>query len=183
VPAGQVVPDPPPPPLMVQAGQAAACDPQALMAALVEERVGGAFWAPEQDPWTRVARDDDEARLVAALRGGGACGAAVAERIMASGVPHDPFTGEPTDWIAAVRLLGGWRRLIEANRAYAAIFGIAGWKRTTLDALLWDGTGPVRSRSDTRGLRSGWHGWRAVRRGWTANWRRWALRGARSRTG
>ena len=140
---------------LVRAGRGPVGDPQALMAALVEERVGGAFWAPEQDAWTRTGRDDDEARLVAALQGGGAGGLAVAERIMAAGAPYDPFTGAAMDWIAAVRLLGEWRRLIEANRAYAAIFGIAGWKRVTLDALLWDGTGAVRYRGDARGLRSG----------------------------
>jgi capsular polysaccharide export protein len=41
-------------------------------------------------------------------------------------------------------MLSAWRELIFANRRYAAIFGIARWKRVTMDALLWDGTVPIR---------------------------------------
>jgi len=139
---------------LVVAGQGEACDPAELARALVEERVGGAFWAPETDPWTRP-RDDAESALVKGLRHGGECGPAVAERIMAGCAPRNPFTGEPMGWIAAVRLLGAWRRQIESNRAFAGIFGIAGWKRATLDAMLWDGTGPVRYRRSACGLRAG----------------------------
>jgi capsular polysaccharide export protein len=62
-----------------------------------------------------------------------------AEAIMAQGVPHDPFTGAPMGFVAAARLLGQWRRMIEDNRRIVAIFGIAGWKKATLDALLWNG--------------------------------------------
>jgi capsular polysaccharide export protein len=139
---------------LVVAGQGEACDPAELARALVEERVGGAFWAPERDPWTR-AHDDAESALVHGLRHGGDCGPAVAERIMAGASPRDPFTGDPMGWIAAVRLLGAWRRQIESNRAIAGVFGIAGWKRATLDAMLWDGTGPVRYRRHVCGLRGG----------------------------
>lgn len=55
-----------------------------------------------------------------------------------------PFTG--ADWTIdqTITQLGEWRRLIEGNRAFRAIFGVARWKRVTLDPLLWDGTGPVR---------------------------------------
>lgn len=55
-----------------------------------------------------------------------------------------PFTGEPWDLLQAISQLGEWRRLIEGNRDFRAIYGVARWKRVTLDALLWDGTGPVR---------------------------------------
>lgn len=141
---------------LVWAGEVGkAPDPAALAAALVEERVGGRFWAPQSDPWTRAAPGDAEAALVHGLRLGGDCGPAVAERIMAGAHCRDPFSGEPMGWIDAVRLLGKWRRLIEANRQFAAIFGIAGWKRETVDAMLWDGTGPVRYRDCAAGLRGG----------------------------
>lgn len=130
-------------------------DPHDLARAIVEERVGGCFWTPEFDPWTRGTRGDREAAMVQGLREAGVCAPAVAERIMEGAHCRDPFSGAPMGWIEAVRLLGKWRRMIESNRQYAAIFGIAGWKRETLDAMLWDGTGPVRYRDDAAGLRGG----------------------------
>jgi len=141
--------------VLVVAGDAPMADPAEFAAALVEERVGGAFWAPEHDPWTRNNREAGEPRWVCGLREGGECAPAVGERIMRGFAPCNPFTGGPMGWIEAVRLLGQWRRMIEANRAYAAIFGIAGWKRETLDALLWDGTGAVRYRHCPMNLRGG----------------------------
>ena len=121
----------------------AACD--ALAAALVAARVGGAFWHPARDPWgDGGAVDAGEAALVAALRGGGA-GARAAVRAICGGLEaRDPFFGGALDWAGAVALLAGWRALIEANRGFAGIFGIARWKRATMDAMLWDGAGPVR---------------------------------------
>jgi capsular polysaccharide export protein len=55
-----------------------------------------------------------------------------------------PFTGE--DWSAmdAIAQLADWRQLIDANRRINAVYGIAGWKRVTLDAMLWNGSSPVR---------------------------------------
>lgn len=55
-----------------------------------------------------------------------------------------PFTGEPWPILRLIEQLGEWRRLIERNRSFAAIYGVARWKRVTADPLLWDGTGPVR---------------------------------------
>ena len=55
-----------------------------------------------------------------------------------------PFSGKPISAAEAIALLADWRRLIDANRAVAAIYGVARWKRVTLDPLLWDGTGRVR---------------------------------------
>lgn len=52
---------------------------------------------------------------------------------------HDPFDGAPIETAQAIALLAEWRRLIDANRFNVAIFGVARWKRTTLDALLWNG--------------------------------------------
>ncbi|MBB3955111.1 beta-3-deoxy-D-manno-oct-2-ulosonic acid transferase [Novosphingobium sediminicola] len=128
-------------------GRAVDEDPQEVARALVEERVGGAFWAPGRDPWNGQG-DPAEQALVEQLREGRA------QQIMAQGTPHDPFTGAPMGFVAAARMLGGWRRMIEDNRRTVAIFGIAGWKRETLDALLWDGAGaPYRQTS--AGLRAG----------------------------
>lgn len=55
-----------------------------------------------------------------------------------------PFDGTPWDMLQAIEQLGDWRRLIERNRAFRAVYGVARWKRVSVDPLLWDGTGPVR---------------------------------------
>lgn len=55
-----------------------------------------------------------------------------------------PFDGGAWTALEAIAQLGAWRRQIDANRGFAAIYGVTGWKRVTVDALLWDGTGPVR---------------------------------------
>jgi capsular polysaccharide export protein len=54
----------------------------------------------------------------------------------------DPFTGRPMDALAAIVMLAEWRRLIDSNRRISAVYGIARWKRATVDALLWAGEGP-----------------------------------------
>lgn len=122
------------------------------------------------DPWTLCARAhcviadaDDEWALVAALAG---CDLRIvgSGRFQSLAQPEgleeavraavldgwryvDPFTRQPTGALAAIEQLASWRQLIEGNRRFAAIFGVAGWKRVTTDPLLWDGTGPVRYRS------------------------------------
>ena len=55
-----------------------------------------------------------------------------------------PFDGAPWTLEQVIDQLGLWRRLIESNRRYSAVYGVARWKRVTVDNLLWDGTGPVR---------------------------------------
>lgn len=55
-----------------------------------------------------------------------------------------PFDGAPWDLLQVIAQLGDWRRLIAGNRDLAAVFGVARWKRVTVDSLLWDGIGPVR---------------------------------------
>jgi capsular polysaccharide export protein len=60
---------------------------------------------------------------------------------------RNPFDGTPMCATEAIAMLAHWRCLIDANRQAAAIFGIAGWKRVTMDALLWDGSGPPRYAS------------------------------------
>lgn len=201
-------------------------DVDALIAALAEARVGGAFWAAQPDlppgrdivlapdsqaqawemldaafaqgvaaravmigpfaswrtanrqpvpviarlcdPWHLAgqaaevrAGADHELAVVAALLGrpltvtgegrfarldGSADGlrAVVTAQLLVGHDWHDPFTGERIAARETVALLAGWRALIDANRGIAAVFGIARWKRVTMDALLWDGSGPVR---------------------------------------
>lgn len=63
---------------------------------------------------------------------------------------HDPFTGLPVSACAIAELLAEWRALIDANRGIAAVFGIARWKRVTMDALLWDGSGRVRHAGERK---------------------------------
>lgn len=66
-----------------------------------------------------------------------------------------PFTGRALDPIEAIALLGRWRRLIEANRDVAAVYGVARWKRITSDPMLWDGTGPVRHERSAKSVGPG----------------------------
>lgn len=54
-----------------------------------------------------------------------------------------PFDGAAWDLMQVIEQLGEWRRLIERNRAFQAIYGVARWKRVTVDPLLWGGTAPV----------------------------------------
>ncbi len=68
-----------------------------------------------------------------------ALGTAVAASAMV-----DPFNGGQLAPADAIALLADWRKLIDANRPIRAVFGVARWKRVTVDPLLWDGTGPVR---------------------------------------
>lgn len=54
----------------------------------------------------------------------------------------------------AIAQLADWRKLIDANRRIDAVYGVAGWKRVTLDALLWDGSSPVRHARSFRPVRA-----------------------------
>ena len=65
---------------------------------------------------------------------------AVAARLLAQWRLANPFTGAPMSALEAVGLLSGWREQIDANRTIDAVFGVARWKRLTMDALLWDGS-------------------------------------------
>lgn len=119
------------------------------------------------DPWDLctkasliIADAEDEASLVARVTGtdvqivGDGRFAALAHPDNLQAVLHnelvarwsyrDPFSGAPLPLPEAIAMLGRWRSLVEANRDIAAIYGVARWKRVTSDAMLWDGTGPVR---------------------------------------
>lgn len=140
---------------------AAACT--ALIEAIRRERVGGAFWSADDpwDGWSANYRADDPLALLATIAGqtiqvrgdgpfaaldghGPAADPAVLHRLvhdylLARMEWHDPFTGDPCEPTQLIAQLGEWRRLIESNRAIAAAFGFAGWKRDTVAAVLWDG--------------------------------------------
>lgn len=123
--------------------------------------------AQDTDPWTLcenaamvISDSDDEAALVAALCGcplklvgngkfsavGNEVGLneAIAAELIVRWHYENPFDGEQMQVCDAITLLGKWRRQIETNRPFAAIFGVARWKQVTTDAMLWDGAGPVR---------------------------------------
>lgn len=55
-----------------------------------------------------------------------------------------PFSGAALGVGQVIDQLAAWRALIEDNRSIEAVIGVAGWKHTTVDPLLWGGTGPVR---------------------------------------
>ncbi len=60
---------------------------------------------------------------------------------------RSPFSEERISPLEAVELLGSWRRLVDGNRTVGTVFGVAGWKRPTVDPLLWDGkSGPRHAR-------------------------------------
>lgn len=63
---------------------------------------------------------------------------------LAANAYASPFDGVSWPLIQVIEQLGEWRRLIDSNRCFRAVYGVARWKRVTVDPLLWDGTGPVR---------------------------------------
>jgi capsular polysaccharide export protein len=65
----------------------------------------------------------------------------VAEELTGRTAYTNPFTGKPMDALVAIAMLAEWRRLIDRNRHISAVYGIARWKRATVDALLWAGEG------------------------------------------
>ncbi|WP_333573419.1 capsular polysaccharide export protein, LipB/KpsS family [Sphingomonas sp.] len=72
----------------------------------------------------------------------------VAAELLAGRDYRDPFTGESTPIAAILTLLASWRALIDDNRDVTHVLGIAGWKRETVEALLWDGGRGPRYRAD-----------------------------------
>ncbi|WP_294333732.1 beta-3-deoxy-D-manno-oct-2-ulosonic acid transferase [uncultured Sphingomonas sp.] len=59
---------------------------------------------------------------------------------------RDPFTGAPVPLATVIAQLGAWRALIDGNRDVTRVLGVAGWKRETMEALLWDGGAGPRYR-------------------------------------
>ena len=98
------------------------------------------------DPWHLAAQTSEvraapghELALVAALAGKGGDAAALLEAALSGWQFRDPFTQSVISAQDAVAMLAEWRALIDANRAASAVFGVARWKRVTMDALLWSG--------------------------------------------
>lgn len=115
------------------------------------------------DPWYLLSRaselacnsDCTEKRLIAGLAGvpvrlldqpdpgpvrlGEAELRSLLRSVLAGGVFLDPFTGRRLALGEAMELCAFWRKLIDSNRAIAAAFGFAGWKRRTTAPLLWGG--------------------------------------------
>lgn len=73
--------------------------------------------------------------------------AAVVEAELLTGRSYrDPFTGAAVPIEAVIARLGAWRGLIDSNRDVTRVLGVAGWKRETMEALLWDGGAGPRYR-------------------------------------
>lgn len=67
----------------------------------------------------------------------------------------NPFSGKPMSPLEAVQLSAFWRKLIDANRSISAAFGIASWKRETVEPLMWGGAGTPVFRSSAKGVSNG----------------------------
>jgi len=114
------------------------------------------------DPWQLTdqvnevwAGADHELALVAALNGrklrlfgsGRFAGcdrapAAIAAQAVGAFNYASPFDGSPWSIDQTIAQLAEWRQLIDSNRNVAAIYGVAQWKRVTLNPLLWNGRKP-----------------------------------------
>jgi capsular polysaccharide export protein len=135
-----------------------------VIAALVAEKVGGAFWSHATDPWRSPSRPpieaggDEERGFVAWLRGTDVTW--TSDGLFADyardGAPHaieravtgllidgidyrDPFSGELLQVEGAIAQLGAWRRMIERNQGLAVATGIKRWKQREVEAMLWPG--------------------------------------------
>ncbi len=53
---------------------------------------------------------------------------------------RSPFDGAELSPIEAIELCGFWRQLIDANRRFDTVLGIAEWKKSTVSPLLWGGS-------------------------------------------
>jgi capsular polysaccharide export protein len=141
-----------------------------------DARVGGAFWAGSEDPWTRLAQAqsveagiEDELALVAGLLEVpviGPDGVRINPDLLRATLKHrigaahyrDCFTGEPVGVEHAVAQLADWRRHLDGNQGIAAATGMAFWKREAIRHFLWDGQRSPPFLSPRRGLRRARYG-------------------------
>lgn len=150
------------------AGHSSIVDPDALLEAVRQARVGGAFWSAACDPWRAhgsIRADHpaaDEAiagwlggAMVRDRHGGAIAGdalrAAALERLSRAAY-RNPFTESAIGPLAAVTILADWRRTLEANRPIATATGMAPWKREAIAQFLWDGETTPEFRSPERAL-------------------------------
>lgn len=155
---------------------AAAPDNAAAHGITTGTRGPGLLAAHAADPWwlTRhctmlFADAEDEIALVGALAGcplrlfgtgrfaalgdgsdAAALAAVVQSELLTGRSYRDPFTGAPLPIAGVITQLGAWRALIDGNRDVTRVLGVAGWKRETMEALLWDGGAGPRYRSGGR---------------------------------
>ncbi|MBB4860564.1 capsular polysaccharide export protein [Novosphingobium chloroacetimidivorans] len=123
-------------------------------------RAENGAWRGDVDPWSAlegaqilVAHGDDEWVAIARILGievrvlsPGRFGtpdsdAAELDRRVAAALMaahwRDPFTGAPSSIEATIELLAMWRTMLDANRAIAAVCGMAWWKRAEIRRFLW----------------------------------------------
>lgn len=126
----------------------------------------------DADPWwllhhctTLFADADDEIALVGALAGcplrlfgpgrfaalgddsdSAALAAVVRTELLDDRHYRDPFTAAAVPIGTVIAQLAAWRDLIDGNRDVTRVLGVAGWKRETMEALLWDGGAGPRYR-------------------------------------
>lgn len=118
------------------------------------------LWPDDVDPWhlldnaasVRLRRGDIRSLLALAadrpltiVRDDGAeqKGDEEVSSLVALGVAgwrwHSPFDGADLSPLEAIELCGFWRQLIDANRRFDTVLGIAEWKKSTVSPLLWGG--------------------------------------------
>jgi capsular polysaccharide export protein len=111
------------------------------------------------DPWALMdgaqsvhASEDDELAIVAGLMNvpvHGPDGIQIpperlreaARRAVATASYRNCFTGDPASVDDVLFQLSEWRRQLETNRGFAAVTGMAWWKREAMRRFLWDGVG------------------------------------------
>ncbi len=155
------------------------CDgevPDDLLDLIRDARVGGAFWAGADDPWTQVAQvqsikasADDDVALVAGLLDVPVIGPdgvridpallrSTLKRRIAAARYCDCFSGESVDAAQAVAQLADWRRHLDGNRGIAAACGMAFWKQEAMRHFLWDGQRSPPFLSAAQGVRRARYG-------------------------
>lgn len=122
------------------------------------------------DPWHLLSRAekvcadaDDELTLIGALAGlpiqavgegpfrglndangdRSACRQAFRAAILEPSCFVSPFSGRRISPSEAIEFCSHWRHLIDSNRRLSGAIGFAGWKRSTVAPLLWNGSGQV----------------------------------------
>ena len=130
---------------------------------------GAAVVGDDVDPWPLIAAAElvcaapGEVGMLALAAGkpvvgpGGAPwddeGGALFDRWLLDGRRYrDPVGRRDIDAVAAVAVLAGWRRLIDANRTVAVATGMGFWKRRGVGRLLRAGGAPVRFRPPAKAL-------------------------------
>ena len=120
------------------------CDPWHLLAK------AGAVWLDAEDENALLAQIADVSHVSFAEDGPVAQGdkidgqhSAVEASLLDRTAYVDPFTGDASDVMSTIALLGYWRGLIDSNRSIVGAAGFAYWKKAAVEPLLWGGVEPV----------------------------------------